>query len=263
MDTKAERSPQDIGKNARLDSTLIKGLKILERLIQSDTRLGVSTLAAEFDLPKSNVHRTLATLIEAGYVTQDSDGFYAPGLRMWEQGTRVMSRNTLRRAALPFMHRLYQDMGETINLVTLDGSDSLYIHQISSSVPIRTSSTIGERAPAILTVSGKVILAFQTEYEKNVRAIYAAQKNPKPAFKLDELLGEMKSIRENHYGMSASVWRRGINSLAGVITGSNNKPIGAIAIAGAKERFSEEKMQTAIPGLLNACTELSVALGAH
>lgn len=250
-------------KNPRLDSTLLKGLKILEYLNHSDTRLGVSALATAFDLPKSNIHRTLTTLIEAGYVTQDDEGYYFPSLRIWEQGVKVISRNTLRRTALPFMHRLYQEMGETINLITLDGTDSLYIHQISSSVPIRPSSTIGERVPAILTVSGKVILSFQNNYEKNVRSIYAAQKTPKPSVKLSELLNEMKSIRENQYGMSASVWRRGINSLAGLITGANGAPLGAIAIAGAKERFTEERMQAAVPSLLNACTELSVALGAH
>ncbi|GAB1269052.1 IclR family transcriptional regulator [Aurantivibrio infirmus] len=257
-------TPQaELLKHSRLDSTLLKGLKILEYLNQSETRLGVSNLASAFDLPKSNVHRTLTTLVEAGYVKQDDEGYYFPSLRIWEQGVKVISRNTLRRAALPFMHRLYQEMGETINLITLDGNDSLYIHQISASVPIRTSSTVGERAPAILTVSGKVILSFQHNYEKNVRAIYAAQKNPKPPFKLSELLTEMKNIRENHYGMSASTWRKGINSLAGLITGVDNMPIGAIAVAGAKERFTEEKMQLAIPSLLNTCTELSTALGAH
>jgi len=249
-------------KNPRLDSTLLKGLKILEYLNHSDTRLGVSALAMAFDLPKSNIHRTLATLVEAGYVTQDDEGYYFPSLRIWEQGIKVISRNTLRRTALPFMHRLYQETGETINLITLDGNDSLYIHQISASVPIRPSSTIGERAPAILTVSGRVLLSFQNNYEKNIRSIYAVQKDPKPKAKLSELLTEMKSIRENQYSMSASTWRRGINSLAGLITGVDNIPLGAIAIAGAKERFTEDKMHAAVPNLLNACTELSVALGA-
>lgn len=249
-------------KNPRLDSTLLKGLKILEYLNHSETRLGVSALAMAFDLPKSNIHRTLSTLIEAGYVTQDDEGYYFPSLRTWEQGIKVISRNSLRRTALPFMHRLYQETGETINLITLDGNDSLYIHQISASVPIRPSSTIGERAPAILTVSGKVILSFQDDYEKNARAIYAAQKKPKPSIKLSELLAEMKSIRENQYSMSASVWRRGINSLAGLISGVDDMPLGAIAIAGAKERFTDARMQASVPSLLNACTELSVALGA-
>ncbi len=257
-----KNAEKDLTSVQRLDSTLIKGLKMLERLIQSDVALGVSALATEFDLPKSNVHRTLATLIEAGFVAQDSRGNYLPTLKVWEQGMRVMSRNRMRRVALPFMHRLYQEIGETVNLVALDGDDSLYLDQIASSKPIRTSSTVGERVPAIFTVSGKVILAFQENYEKTIRGIYAAQQVPKPKFKLSELLSEMKAINENGYGMSPSVWRKGVNSLSGVILGTDGNPVGAIAIAGAKERFTDEKMQTSIPTLLNACTEISAALGA-
>ncbi|MGH1471419.1 MAG: IclR family transcriptional regulator [Cellvibrionaceae bacterium] len=255
-------APKDSKHTQRLDSTLIKGLKVLERLNRSEAPMSISTLAAEFDLGKSNIHRTLATLVEAGYVAQNGEGHYFSSLRVWEQGMRVISRNQLRRVALPFMHRLYQDTTETVNLIALDGFDSLYLEQIASPVPIRPSTTIGERVPAIFTVSGKVILSSQNNFEKNVRAIFSAQKMPKPTFKLNELLSEMKTMNENGYGLSASSWRKGVNSLAGVIFGADGNPVGAIAVAGAKERFTKEKMKKSISTVLNTCTEISVALGA-
>ncbi len=254
--------PNSTTSAQRIDSTLIKGLKILERLNRSQVPMGISALATEFDLGKSNIHRTLATLIKAGYVEKNSDGNYLSSLRVWEQGMQVMSRNRLRRVALPFMHRLYQEAKETVNLVALDGDDSLYLEQIASPIPIRPSSTIGERVPAIFTVSGKVILSFRNNYEKNIRAIYSAQKTPKPTFKLNELLSEAKAMNENGYGLSASTWRKGVNSLAGAILGADGHPVGAIAVAGAKERFTEEKMKASISTVLNTCTEISVALGA-
>jgi DNA-binding IclR family transcriptional regulator len=246
-----------------LDTTLIKGLRILERVIQSDVPIGVSALAADVSLPKSNVHRTLTTLVECGYLAQDEAGNYRPTLRVWEQGARVIARDPLRRAALAFMQALHQETSETVNLVVLDGDDCLYIHQIAAPMPIRASSPVGHRAPAIFPASGKALLAFGPEPEKKVRAVYAKQKSPKPSVKLAELLKEIATIRRNGIAYSVSGWREGINSVAGVIVGSDGLPAGAIALSGPQERMAPERMNQLSQSVLNACTHASSALGAR
>ncbi len=244
-----------------MDSTLVKGLTILEKLLCSESPCSVSALAAEFNLPKSNIHRTLAALVETGFVSKNATGSYLPTLKTWELGRGVLSRQAIYRTAIVFMHTLFHEIQETVNLIVLDGDDSLYINQISSSTPIRASSTIGERAPAILTVSGRAMLAFTENPAKRARDLYANQKIPKPPMKLNELLEELEQIRHDGYGKAASVWRPGINSLAAPILNGDNKPVGAIAVAGPKERFTEEKMQAVVPALLNTCTGISRALG--
>lgn len=244
-----------------MDSTLLKGLAVLEKVIQSDHPVGVSALASEFQLPKSNMHRTLSTLVEAGFVAKNNLGNYLPTLKTWELGIPIISRHAIRRASLAFMQTLFQEAQETVNLVVLDGDDSLYIHQMSSSAPIRQSSTVGERAPAIMTVSGRVMLAFMPDAQKRLRDLYAQQKSPKPAKKITELQKEADSIRASGYAKSDSIWRPGINSLASVIYGPDDRPVAALAIAGPKERFTENKIATLIPSLLNACTSISQSLG--
>lgn len=244
-----------------MDSTLLKGLAVLERLSQSDQALGVSALANDFELPKSNVHRTLNTLVEAGYVTNLGGGNYSATLKTWEMGVPILARHPIRRAAMALMHDLYKEANETINLIVLDGEDSLYIHQLSSSLPIRPTNTMGERAPAIMTVSGRAMLAFVEDAPKRLRELYGKQKNPKPPQKLNDLLQEADNIREQGYARAASVWRPGINSLASVIFGAGNRPVAAIAIAGPKERFNEEKIQNVVPLLLNTCTNIGQSIG--
>ena len=245
-----------------MDSTLLKGLTVLERVIQSDVPMGVSALAAALGLPKSNVHRTLATLVEAGYLAQDEGGNYRPTLRIWEQGTRVIARDPLRRAASAFMQALHQETAETVNLIVLDGDECLYIHQITAPMPIRASSALGHRAPAIFPASGKALLAFGPDTEKRVRALYAKQKSPRPRMKLTELLDEIATIRRNGFALSVSGWREGINSVAGVIMGPNGVPAGAIALSGPQERMGLERMNALAHSVLNACTHASSALGA-
>ncbi len=244
-----------------MDSTLFKGLAVLERLSAADTPVGVSALAAEFDLPKSNMHRTLSTLVAAGYAAKNDAGAYTATLKTWGLGTQIMARLPLQRTAVSFMHTLQEASGETVSLVVMDGDDSLYIHQISSSVPIRASSHVGERAPALLTVSGKTMLANLPDYTARYRELFQRQKSPKPPLKLNEYLAEAELIRENGYWMSQSVWRPAINSLAAVIVGAEGLPVGAIAITGPKERYTAASMEALIPSLLNACTNIGRALG--
>ncbi len=245
-----------------LDSTLLKGLKILRYLVESPEPISVSALAAHLDLPKSNVHRSLSTLVSAGYACRDSNALYQPTLLVWELGMKVVNRNLLRRAAVAFMHTLQQETTETVNLVVPDGDDCIYIHQVAASSPLRISSTVGERAPALLTVSGRVMLAHDGQAEQRARQLYASQTAPTPPFTLDGLLAELAAARREGYAMSASVWRPGINSLAGVICGADGNPLGAIAVAGPKERFSQEKMQAITQPLLSCCANISRALGA-
>jgi len=244
-----------------VDTTLLKGLQILERVIQADSPIGVSALATALKLPKSNIHRTLATLVEAQYLTQDDSGGYRPTLRVWELGARVIARDPLRRAANAFMQTLHQETSETVNLVVLDGDECLYIHQIAAPIPIRASSALGHRAPAIFPASGKVLLAFGEEAEKRVRALYTKQKSPAPRVKLSELLDEIKTIRRQGYALSVSGWRDGINSVAGVIMAPNGQPAGALAVSGPQERMGPERMKSLAHSVLNACTHASGALG--
>jgi IclR family transcriptional regulator, KDG regulon repressor len=245
-----------------LDSTLLKGLKVLRYLVDSPTPTSVSALAAHLDLPKSNVHRTLSTLVGAGYACRNDNALYQPTLLVWELGMQVMNRNLVRRAAVAFMHTLQQETTETVNLVVPDGDDCIYIHQVEASSPLRISSTVGERAPAVLTVSGRVMLAHDPDAEQRARQLYARQVSPAPPFRLDGLLSELANTRRDGYAMSASVWRPGINSLAGVISGADGHPVGAIAVAGPKERFTQEKMQAITQSLLSTCANISRALGA-
>lgn len=49
-----------------MDSTLLKGFRILECLAQSEGPRGVTDLARELEMTKDKVHRTLQALVAAG-----------------------------------------------------------------------------------------------------------------------------------------------------------------------------------------------------
>ena len=248
-----------------MDTTLIKGLKVLEQLVRSETPLGVSALAAQMGLQKSNVHRTLATLMHMRYVTQDDSGAYRPTLRIWEQGARVIAREPLRRAAWAFMQSLHQETAETINLVALEGDHCLFLHQIATQMPLRVTSTVGQRVPAIYIAAGKVLLAYHPDAEKKARAIAARQVrwNAPKQVKVPALLEELAVARKTGVAFSSGGWRDGVNSVAGIILGPNGLAVGAIAVSGPQERLTKERMKVIAKSVLSACTHTANTLGAN
>ena len=97
-----------------VDSTLLKGLHLLEVLIASDDPRGVSELAAQLGLARSNVHRVLKTLEAAGYVRHATGAnTYVPTLKVWELGTKVHGRLNIAKEARPFIEALMLRTNET------------------------------------------------------------------------------------------------------------------------------------------------------
>ena len=142
-----------------MNNTLVKGMQILEELADRKETVGVSELALQLGMGKSNVHRTLQALVELGYVVNEG-GSYRASLKMWELGARVIARLDVRQAALPAMHWLLDQSRETVHLSVLDGDQVMYVDKLDSPEPVRAYSEIGGRAPAYCVATGKVLLAW-------------------------------------------------------------------------------------------------------
>ena len=146
-----------------MDKTLLKGLRVLEAVNSFDGQtLTLEQLVERLDLTRSNTHRTLQTLIHAGYLQRDPvTGGYGCTLKLFEMGARQLASLDVRTLAGPFLRSLASETGETVHLSVLDGMDVVYVDKIDSAQPIRAYSAIGGRAPAYAVATGKALLAFQ------------------------------------------------------------------------------------------------------
>ena len=142
-----------------MDKTLLKGLMVLEAVTDVDNPpRTIDALAARVGLTRSNTHRTLQTLIHAGYVIKDDDGGgYRGAVRLFELAARQLAQLDVRKLAAPFMRTLADQTGETVHLSVLDGFDVVYVDKIDSPQPIRAYSMVGGRAPAYAVATGKAL----------------------------------------------------------------------------------------------------------
>ena len=240
---------------------VLRTLKILDFLARrGPTRL--SELAREFDLPKSNVHRLLQSLMEEGFARQDETGRYEASMKMHELGALVANRNPVKRAATPFVQQLHQATGETVALAVLVDSDILYVERVLSLTPLRATLREGWRVPAAFTAAGKVILAHHAAGLELLDTIISTAPE---AAELDRaaMIDEFECIRDKGFAVSRSGWTRGINSVAAAIADHTGGPIGALALIAPAERLSEEQVPEAALKVLNACARVNDLLSAQ
>jgi DNA-binding IclR family transcriptional regulator len=243
-----------------MDSTLLKGLTVLECLAGSEAPRGVSDLARTLDLTKSNVHRTLQTLMAAGYVRTVSSGSYECTLKLFELASSVLARVDVRQAAEPFMRSLAEQTQETVHLSLLDKAEVIYLHKIESPHPVRAYSSIGGRAPAYCVASGKALLAYNKEVLQTLPdslPAYTSRTIPTR----DKLKRELERVRVQGFAINRGEWREGVCGVAAIVHDAQGKAIASIGISGPADRLNLATLRRFSDMVVDAARGLSRALG--
>ncbi len=244
-----------------VDKAVVKAFRLMEILCRSNTPLGITALANEADLGKSNVHRLLQTLLELSYVHSTGGGTYEASLKMWELGSHVISRLSVRDIAKPYMLALSEISRETVHLSELVGHDVLYIDKIESSEPVRAYTQLGGRAPANCTATGKAILAYASDAVLRGAFAKAEVFTPKTIVNIERFKDEILQIRERKYAINRGEWRSDIVGLAAPLVDTEGAVCGAIGISGPASRLDIAQMETFAPRIVGYAERISHALG--
>lgn len=222
-----------------MDKTLLKGLQVLEALARSTRPRGVSDLAKELDLPRSNMHRTLRTLVEAGLVAQEEGGAYACTLKLFELGSAVPVRSDVAGLADPIMLALADATNETVHLSALEGGDVIYLHKIDSTHPVRAYTTVGGRAPAYCVATGKALLAFQPDSYLDRYEDALQRFTPRTHADLAALRAELTEVRRQGFALNRGEWRDSVCGVAAPVFGVGGRAVAAIGLSGPASRLGE------------------------
>jgi len=244
-----------------LDTTVAKGMSVLELLARSSGPMRLSVIAEQLGLQKSNVHRLLATLTELGYVSQETEtSRYMLTLRIWELGAAIIAAHPAKRAAGPYMQELHRATAETVSLTVLDGDEVLYLDKIVAPRPLRFTTQPGSRAPAALTASGKAMLAHDPDPRAIVERSVKAAPPGKP-INADTVMEELADIRAKGYAITHSSWTPGVVSIAAAILGRDGRAAAALTVSGPAERLHEAKVEEVVEAVLNACAGIAETVG--
>lgn len=244
-----------------MNNTLVKGLQLLEVLARSDRPLGVSELADLLGLGKSNVHRLLQALVELRYATRHDDGSgYSASLKVWELGTALSGRMSIRNAAVSEMEKLLNSTRETVHLSVLDGDEVVYIHKLDSPEPVRSYTEVGGRAPAYCVATGKAIFAWQPEQRIAAISTRLVAHTPKTIVQPAAFLREMQKVRTQGYAINKGEWRESVWGIAAPIHDSGGVVIAAIGLSGPAARLKPAQLKSMAAEVVGAAEAVTASL---
>lgn len=245
-----------------METTVVKGLKVLEALAMSPTSRSLTDLALQCGMSKSNAHRLLRTLEACGYVRRAADvRHYEASLRLWELGIRVFAKLDLRSVAGPHLRELAAATEETAHLSVFDGQEAVFIDKADGIHAVRTYVNVGDRAPAYCSTSGKSMLAYQPE--ETIRRVAANLKRytENTPTSLGKLRADLELIREQGYSVTSGEWRAGVLGIATAIKSPSGQVIGAIGVAGPEDRMRRGDVRQTIAAVVEAGARIERDLG--
>jgi IclR family transcriptional regulator, KDG regulon repressor len=245
-----------------MDKSIVKLFALLDALANADQPRGVSELARELNLTKTNVHRLLRTLEMSNFVRRTGQvSRYELTLKLWELGTRVVARLDIKKVSAHFLSQLANQTQETVHLSVPDGMEVVYIDKIESPAPVRAHTTIGARAPIYCVATGKAMLAFFPP--ESIASLEGKLERYTATTITDirDLEAELARIRQQGFAEYQGEWRDGVNGVAAPIRDMHGNVIAAVGIAGPDARLRPEMFASAAPLVLNAATAISAELG--
>ncbi|MGE0801826.1 MAG: IclR family transcriptional regulator [Lautropia sp.] len=243
--------------------TLLKGLTVLETLAASREARGVTELAHELGLLKSNVHRLLRTFALRGYVRQDTSGRYTCTLKLLELGSSVAESFDVVAIARPQVTELAHLTEETVHLSVLDDGEVIYVDKIDSPQPVRAYSRVGGRAPAYAVATGKAMLAHAEGTVLDAIESRFKAYTPRTISDRQTLERELRRVREYGYAINRGEWRETVGGVASPIFDSAGRVVAAIGISGPLERLTVTRLREFAPRVAAAAHAVSRALGAR
>lgn len=221
-----------------MEKTVVKALNLLEALSRAEQPAGVTALARELRLTKSNAHRLLDTLVRRGYVKRMDDmGRYELSLKAWQVGVAVLSRMDVKQVAEPHLRSLVEATNESANLSVFNDGEVVYLVRIECEQPIRAHFPVGASLPAYCTSTGKAILAYQSEDVVRACCGKLRRYTSRTITNERKLAEELARIRRSGYAVNLGEFRDNVYGVAAPVWNAEGGVEAAVAVSGPADRF--------------------------
>jgi IclR family transcriptional regulator, acetate operon repressor len=244
--------------------SLTRGLSILECLSLAEGGLTLTDIGQRVHLPPSTVHRLLATLEKMGYVYQAGElGRWYVGVQAFTVGSSFLSSRDFVAQSHPFMRRLMDQSGETVNLAILDGTEAVFVDQVQCREMMRTIVKLGSRAPLHASGVGKAM--FASLPDDQIDAILKVRGLPRITGNTittpETMWQSVRVIRQRGWSFDDEEHALGTRCVGAPIYDEHAETLGAISLAGPSSRLPDERIKQLGPLVAHTAEELSRRLG--
>lgn len=245
-----------------------RALTILE-LLAADGELGVTQIAGLLGVHKSTASRLLATLEAHGLAEQLPDrGRYQLGVGLLRLAGSTRVRLDIVRESRPISRRLAADTGETVNLVILSGTETLYLDQVEGPSALQIYHWVGRRNPLHATANGRVLLAHASQAEQDaIIGAISDQRHRLPALtphtltSPDDLRSALAEVRRRGYDLAIDELEVGLTAVAAPVRAADGSVIGSLSVSGPGFRLTADRIDGTVRAVITAADEVSRRMG--
>ena len=233
---------------------------LLTHVIDGQDAVSFAELTAASGLAKSTTSRLLTALERHHLIRRDGDGQYWPGEVFVRYAWRGTSGTDLVAVAQPYLEKLGDLTGETINLGIVTAADggrgvAEPIAQVESRYLLGATNWVGLTVPLHCSALGKVLVAFG-----------AAEIPPGPLERLTDrtivsraaLSAELATVRERGYAVSDEELEPALIAIAAPVFAGGDTAIAALSVSGPSPRLTPDQ----IPVTGRICARIAGQLSA-
>jgi IclR family transcriptional regulator, acetate operon repressor len=235
-----------------------RAARLLTEVVHSPGSVTFTELAAATGLAKSTTSRLLVALERNGLVRRDEAGRFRPGevfVRFaWQGGAEA----GLTEVARPYLNRLGEATGETVNLgVERDGMVE-QIAQVDSVYLIGAVNWLGRPVPLHCAALGKVLLAFGAA---QLRPGRLERRTPATITGRAALDRDLRAVRERGYAITDGELEPGLVAVAAPVYRDGGVVVAALSVSGPATRLTSARLPRVADQCMTEAAALSAVLG--
>lgn len=232
-----------------------RAFAILELVEAAGGDMALVEIGAASGLAMPTIHRLVRTLVDGGYLRQLTNRRYALGARLIPLGSTALE--VFGMGAVPHLRRVVDQLGETVNLATLDGDMLVYVSQVPSPRAMRMFTEVGRQALPHCRAAGKALLAGLSDDQ--VRALLARTgmpaRTPHTITDPEVLIRQLADVRATGHAAEVDEMELGVECLAVPVPTEQVRL--ALSVSAPSARMSDQIRQQAIDLLRGAATDIA------
>lgn len=223
-----------------------KTFRVLHAFDGPSRHMTLVDIARAAQLDRSATQRVVHTLEALGYLSRVPDTrSYGLTSKMLQFSYNYIRANELIDKASPYLLEISRHLGETTNLLELDGHEIVFVARFPGRHLVNVDIVVGARLPAMFTASGIAILSRLPE--ARVKQILAQTRlEPMTHYteiKPEKLLERIRLAARRGYVVIENETVLGDISVAAPITDHGGTAVAAINIAVPTTRWSVERAE--------------------
>ena len=238
---------------------LEKAVKIVEALRAERSPIGVNELSRKLSLNGATTYRILRTLMDYGWIYQNSEGKYTIGYKLSLSFDSEQFYALLKDISYFVMRGITDQENEAANLVVRQNEHGIVLQQTRTTKLMDYVQTIGSVIPLHATSCGKVLLSELPEYQLDhlcdiidFKPYTSHTYTNKDAFK-----EALRKVRGRGYATDLGESLENSSCISVPVRGPSNQIIAALSFTGMLGDLTPEKEQYYFDVLSKAAAQIS------